>query len=445
MNAVKILVLIWALSGTFVSKAQSLFDSTRLVKIKTVKGNISPKSVVYAGNGKFFAQNMMYKHSITVYDSTGELLKTIKDTIRLSNYGVKGKEGVFEGAPVEACLTPDEKYMWVSNYEMYGKGFDKPGCDACHSDTLYDKSYLYGINTETLEIDKIAEAGSIPKFMAVSPDGKYLAVSNWSSNDVSMIDPVSGVLLKTLKVGRHPRGVIFNENSTKAYIAIMGGDAISEIDINTWKISKHEKIGDAPRHLLLNDSCLYYSLSNEAKVRKWNLKTGEKTTVRVGNQPRSMSISSDGAYIYVVNYRSATLNKVRTLDMKIVQTVKTNPKPIGVTVDLDNDKVWVACYGGTLLIFDEKKKEKQLLSTTVLNSSGEIDSPYHIIAGSFPNKRDANFYAKRLEKKGYTAIVLPSSKGRYRISVFQTESRLDANKNLKNYRRIRKDVWILRT
>lgn len=35
--------------------------TSTMTLVKTIHGNISPKSVVHSGNGLFFAQNMMYK------------------------------------------------------------------------------------------------------------------------------------------------------------------------------------------------------------------------------------------------------------------------------------------------------------------------------------------------------------------------------------------------
>src|SRR5665647_2705176 len=73
-----------------------------------VSSSISPKSVVSTGTGYVFAQNMMYKHSVTVYDSmTLKLVKTIQDAVDLAKYGVKGHSGAIRGAPVEAAMTPE--------------------------------------------------------------------------------------------------------------------------------------------------------------------------------------------------------------------------------------------------------------------------------------------------------------------------------------------------
>jgi len=66
-----------------------------------------------------------------------------------------------------------------------------------------------------------------------------------------------------------------------------------------------------------------------------------------------MTISPDGSYIYVVNYMSNTMSKVRTSDMHVVQTVPTNANPIGITYDNATHRVWVACYSGSIMVFQD--------------------------------------------------------------------------------------------
>lgn len=61
--------------------------TSTMTLVKTIRGDISPKSVVHSGKGLFFAQNMMYNHTITVYDRPFNLVKTITDRVKLSDYG----------------------------------------------------------------------------------------------------------------------------------------------------------------------------------------------------------------------------------------------------------------------------------------------------------------------------------------------------------------------
>src|SRR6185436_18779826 len=156
--------------------------------VRTVTGDISPKSVVASGRGQVFAQNMMYKHSVTVYDQAGDLVQTIPDAVDLTAFGVAGHPGISRGAPVEVAFSPDGTKAYISNYSMYGSGFGPEGSDECHPSDGYDRSYVYRVDVATLKIDKVILVGSVPKYVATTPDGKYVIVTNWCTFDASIID-----------------------------------------------------------------------------------------------------------------------------------------------------------------------------------------------------------------------------------------------------------------
>ena len=99
---------------------------------------------------------------------------------------------------------------------------------------------------------------------------------------------------------------------------------------------------------------LYVSNNLVDSIRRVNLVTGAVRTLRTGVQPRSMVLSEDGASLFVVNYVSGTLSKVRTADFVEVQRVKTGGvHPVGVTYDPGTHRVWVANYRGSIAIFQD--------------------------------------------------------------------------------------------
>ncbi len=350
-----------------------LADRT-LARIDSVSGNIAPKSVVATPNGLFFAQNMMYRHSVTVYDEYGSLLKTISDRVDLAEYGIE--DGVVaRGAPVEAASTSDGSKVYVSNYAMYGPGFGREPGDSC-GDTGWDNSFLYRVDTGTLDIDQVIEVGAVPKFLGVSPDDRWVLVSNWCSFDLSIVDTELGVEIGRIDIGRHPRGIAISSDSSTAYVTEMGGSDIAIIPLDQierrltgpggqtirWNIDELDvrwlrDVGSAPRSVVLSpdDQTLYATLNGEGRVIKIDLASGEVVErVRTGDAPRSMAISVDGTALYVVNYHSNTMSKVLTDTMEEVDEVRTADKPIGITVDPNNANVWVSNYSGVLQIFEEQ-------------------------------------------------------------------------------------------
>lgn len=333
-------------------------DKTTLVeKLRLSSDAMKPKSIVAGPGGLLFAQNMMYRHSVSVFKSDGTLIKTIPDSVDLSKFGITGHPGISQGAPVEVAFTPDGKYAWVSNYSMYGKGFGPEGLDSCTAGDGTDTSYVYRIDTATLAIDKVVPVGAVPKYVAVTPDGKQVLVTNWCSWNLSVIDASSAT--ETARVdlgGRYPRGVVTSPDSKTAYVAMMGSHKIVSVDLATKAVNNFADPGNGPRHLVTSPDGKFVYASNNASgtVVKLDRVTGaEVGSVRVGSEPRSMAISSDGLAIYVVNYSDGTMSKVTTADMKVTQTLPTEAHPIGITYDASTKAVWVACYGGTMIVYDD--------------------------------------------------------------------------------------------
>ena len=328
-----------------------------LRRVTTIVGHLDPKSVVSSGAGLFFAQNMMYLHTINVYDRDYKLVKIIPDTVRLSDFGYPQYRGTYKGAPVEAAFTPDGASAYISNYSMYGAApFTREGADVCKPADHYPNSFVYRVNTTTLSVDQVIEVGAVPKYVAVTPDGKYVLVSNWCSYTESVIDIATGKEVRQIAVGAYPRGIAVDPSSSTAYIAVMGSTRIAVLDLRTFELSWIAGVGSAPRHLVISPDgrWLYATINGDGVVDKIDLTTRKVVRrVATGRAPRSMAISPDGGYLYVVNYMSNTMTKLRAADMGIVQTVATEKDPIGITYDNATHHVWVACYSGALMVFSD--------------------------------------------------------------------------------------------
>lgn len=328
-------------------------DTRRLTPYRTINGAISPKSVVASGNGYVSAQNMMYQHSVTVYDADGELARTIPDSVDLAAFGVAGHPGISKGAPVEAAFSKDGRYGYVSNYAMYGAGFGPEGSDDCTAGDGTSESFLYRIDMRSLAVDGVAAVGAVPKYVAVTPDQRYVLVTNWCSYALSVVDRAAMREVKRIPLGAYPRGIAVAPDSSKAYIAIMGGRDVAVVDLRSLTTSSIRNVGGGPRHLVIDPTgrYLYATLNKDGQVVKVDTTSGAVVgRVATGTQPRSMDISPDGTALYVVNYESNSLAKVRTSDLAVLQTVPTGVHPIGVTYEPTRDRVWVAIYTGAIVV-----------------------------------------------------------------------------------------------
>lgn len=471
-----------SLLGVFLWTSKA--NSASLAIDTIIRGNISPKSIVHSGEGLFFAQNMMYRHTVTVYDRKFRLITTIPDAIRPQRYGwhMANPASTWRGAPVEAAFSDQGKYAWVSNYRMYGAEFRGSGTDNCKMSRQYDQSFLYKINTQSFDIEKVVQVGCVPKYVAVSPDNCLILASNWCSGDISIIDADQAREIKRIVVGAHPRGIAITQKSDYAYIAVMGSYHIAVLNLHDFSLSWLKNIGRTPRHLCLSpdDRYLYASLNGEGNIAKIDLLNNEIVTkTYTGKAPRSMVLSGDGAQLYVVNYLDNTLAHLNTADMTLQNTLPTPPKPIGIAYDEDLGKVWVACYSGSILVlsdtdfsanasqlarnnlpsnstpstpklpFLEQKMQAQLLpyfhKHLDLSRIEQLNLQYDVIVGSFSNSVQANKHAQSMSRKyGFAVRVLPASEGKYRISAGHfTQNQAAENALADARRRLHPQAWLL--
>ncbi len=332
-------------------------DTATLEPRQRITGDISPKSVVASGHGLVSAQNMMYTHTLTVYKSDGTLAATVPDSVELEDFGIEGHPGTSQGAPVEAAFTRDGRFAYVSNYSMYGEGFGPEGSDSCAPDSGTDESFLYRVDTKTFQIDQVIPVGAVPKYVAITPDGTKVLVSNWCTYDLSVVDVASAKETARIPIGRYPRGIAVAPDSRTAYVAVMGGSEIMAVDLGSRSTSTLATVGSGPRHLVISPdgSTLYVTSNRAGTVSAVATDNGTVTaSVSTGTEPRSMAISTDGTALYVVEYQSSKVVKLRSADLATLDTVTTDYHPIGIAYEPTTRTLWVACYGGSIMVFDDR-------------------------------------------------------------------------------------------
>lgn len=340
-----------------------LSDASGMELKKVISDGISPKSIVSAGD-LFFAQNGPYRHSVTVFNREYAAVKTLSDQVTLADYGYSQFKGSQRGAPVAAAATETGEFVWVANAQMSGEGFTSTSTDDCNPTQTTDPGFLYRVNTQSWTIDHVVQVGSTPAAVATSPN-QFVLASNWCSWDVSVIDTQKNQEIRRIQVGPYPRGIAITPSGTSeaiapqpqiAYVAVSGTSAIAAINLRDFSVNWIREVGRSPYYLTLDPTgrYLYITLAGEGQVAKLDLTTQAVVgKVNTGSAPRSMAISEDGQILYVVNYHSNTVSKIRTQDMQVIQTVEVNPAPIGITYDAKTRQVWVACYSGSILVFQE--------------------------------------------------------------------------------------------
>jgi len=350
----------------------------------------SPKSVMFSPDGAKAYVNNLEGGSTVVYDAhTGEKLTTISH-----HYGAD-REGLFDpqetakvrptfaahrapaafnrfmGKPVEAVFTHGGRYLWISYYR---RDFDADGVLP---------SAVGIIDTRTDTIVRVMPTGPIPKFLAASPDGKWLAVMHWGDNTVGLIDITAqepagfhrAALLVVeqqlpLNLTQHVdrdrycgfclRGAVFTPDSKYLLVGRMGGGGIAVLDIAARKyVGTVFGMPPTPRHLVLSpDGTRLYLSSNVAgKVSVYDPQDLVKAALAgqhelkpllvgdTGNGTRTIELSADGSLIFAAVNRESKVVVLDAMTLEKRLEIPADSYPVGLGVNPDGGSVWVTSQG----------------------------------------------------------------------------------------------------
>ena len=352
----------------------------QLIKKETVKAGMGVKSVEISPDGsRIYSMNL---EECSVFEFNRESRKIQRKIVfvrhrgRGFNYRKKVWIRSYQEKPVEAHFTHNGRYLWISLHNAGGivvwdlldRGTHVQGRPY---KTAYYENYQAISPERERGMRKVPpgyrkkirllwiKTGSTPKVINSSPDGRYLFVANWHSHSVSVLEiaspnPGDWRIIKVLKTGRIPRGLAVSSDSRYLYVAQMGSNHISVVDIAAMKKIHKIVVGVNPRHIVISDGFMFSSLNIAGKLIKidqgWRI-AGSAHTLP---SPRTIAISPDGRYVFVVCYRVNYLQVFSSDSLRPVGKFKSSEHPVGVTIHQGDDfyEVWVGNYSsGTIRIF----------------------------------------------------------------------------------------------
>jgi YVTN family beta-propeller protein len=243
------------------------------------------------------------------------------------------------------------------------------------------------IDLNTLETVGEIDVGSEgPRGIGVTADGKLLITANGEDGDISVIDRVSGKVLKRIPIGENPEFVRVRGNYAFVSFepAAVGGPPptpgseeakaleeererenaepakIAVVDLEKGKVVRAITGGMETEGIEFSADGKHIIVTNEAdeNLSVHEIATGKLVkkidTRKYGNRPRGIKMAPDGkSYVASLEYG----NKLVVMDgqFNILKVVSTGEVPYGLAFDRSGKRLFVAlAKGKALQVFDTK-------------------------------------------------------------------------------------------
>jgi YVTN family beta-propeller protein len=179
--------------------------------------------------------------------------------------------------------------------------FNKAGTLAYTSQMETAKCYEIDVKTRKV-VREFDTKSAWTKWVELSPDEKTLYASNWSGDDVSIIDLATGKLVKRVGVSNTPRGMYATDDGKHLYVAGFDSGDLERIDLATYEKTVLFKDGGALRHIVADEANGRMFISDMAKAVVWlcDMKTGKVTKfVDTDSHPNTIDLTPDGKMLFV--------------------------------------------------------------------------------------------------------------------------------------------------
>lgn len=304
----------------------SAFSEPYLTKIKTVSCGKQPKQVVFSYDGKYIVLPLLDEKGFEIISSNGEQKKFFAPP----NTNQKGF--------AEALFIPQKQTLFVSQMTINQIHEYK-----YNAQLPFEKAFTYKRSLPT--------KGDWSKYIVYSKEKNIIAVSNWISNNVSIIDYDSGKVLKLIATGRAPRGLCFLNNGKELLVQCFEGGQIQKFEVESGnKIDEIKIQNSAMRHVTVNKAgdTAFISDMYHHTVYKLNLLDFKiKATYKVFNNPNTICLMND-RYLFVscrgpnnpedYTKPSPVNGKIYVIDTeteKTIQIIEGGNQPTGLDISPD--------------------------------------------------------------------------------------------------------------
>ncbi|MFZ3073270.1 MAG: hypothetical protein WA162_08505, partial [Thermodesulfobacteriota bacterium] len=202
----------------------------------------------------------------------------------------------------------------------------------------------------------------VPKFENAE-EGK-LYVVNRISNDVTVIDTFSKMVLSAIKVGTEPTFIAFDPKRRDIYVTNETSNDLNIINVESDSIVATVKLDAKPVGAALGNGVIYVFQEGLGSIAVISLSTRQIIErIMPGQQPRR-GVRGFNGMLFVVNTKSGSISFLNS-GGGVQRSVASGKAPLGIALDERRNRVYVSDYGGNSVFMFDPFGERLVNTLTV--------------------------------------------------------------------------------
>ncbi len=211
--------------------------------------------------------------------------------------------------------------------------------------------------------------GASPHEVAVSPDGRTALVTDYGSRKagttLTVIDIAKAERVQTIQLGRwrRPHGVEWLADGKHAAVTVEDSGAMIIVDVDAGTVTKNVPTMQRISHMVVvtpDDARAFVANIGSDSVTAIDLATGKRLAIiRTGRGAEGIDITPDGKQVWVTNRAENTVAVIDAETLKIVAKIPCADFPIRCKAMPDGAHVLVTnAKSDDVAVFDTKTLEE---------------------------------------------------------------------------------------
>jgi YVTN family beta-propeller protein len=171
-----------------------------------------------------------------------------------------------------------------------------------------------------------ATVGKKPAYVKVSPDGKWVAITDPPTATATVLDAGTGQVLRTLQTGKGPKGVNWSPDSKEIWVV---NESAEPGTVWVYRAPGFERVaevpvGRAPHNVVISEdgARAYVTSTGSANVTVVDARSHQPLdSIPVGGAAHNLTLSADGKTLYVTLTDKSQLALVDLAQRRVTSTI----------------------------------------------------------------------------------------------------------------------------